>query len=293
MIFWGNIWNSSKWSPFGTLPELRNFSPLPPTTTHKLSIVLYISHIFHQIWKLTYLQWDIFSQLFLVGNVVQKNPKLPTGLELWYPEIQGGNASQICATDESNFPNISVYQNISKYQHPQVWYEWRDNSFWTLLVNILSRRCINHVGLLNCYHFNGMFFRRKYYHNLDISRSCPDKTVGHDLDFRPTVLSHSSNIPSRCSAGLRLHGCRQGRHHQQVWPEIDLQPDRQAGDREGARRDGQRGSRSHQLHPDADPVRQQDVRPGWRGWGRHRRLQDLRPGRSNWWRKVRWQCIPM
>lgn len=59
-----------------------------------------------------------FIQLFLVGNVVQKSPKLLTGLELGNPEIQGRNASQIFATDESNFPKFSVYQNISKYQHP-------------------------------------------------------------------------------------------------------------------------------------------------------------------------------
>lgn len=119
MIFLRNIWNSSKWSPFGTLPELWN------------EIL---------IWDIETMRY-FFSQLFLVGNVVRKNPKLPTELELGNPEIQGPNASQICATDESNFPNISVYQNISKYQHPQVLYEWQDNSIWTLLVNILSRRC--------------------------------------------------------------------------------------------------------------------------------------------------------
>lgn len=143
MIFWGNIWNSSKWSPFGTLPELWNFSPPPPNLdTQTVNSSLHIPYLPLNMKKIDIPSMRyFFSQLFLVRNVVRKNPKLRTGLELGNPEIQGRNASQIFATDGSNFQNFSVYQNISKYQHPQVWYEWQDNSFWTLLVNILSRCC--------------------------------------------------------------------------------------------------------------------------------------------------------
>lgn len=142
MIFWENIWNSSKLSPFGTLPELWNFFPPPPNhDTQTVNSSLHIPYLPLNMTIYIPSMRYFFSQRFLVGNVVRKNPKLPTGLELGNPEIQGRNASQICATDESNFPNISVHQNISKYQHPQFWYEWQDNSFWTLLVNILSRRC--------------------------------------------------------------------------------------------------------------------------------------------------------
>lgn len=139
MIFWGNIWNSSKWSPFGTLLELWNFSlslspPPHNLDTQTVNSFLHIPYLPLNMKIVIPSMRYFFSQLFLVRNVVRKNPKLLTGLELGNPEIQGRNASQICTTDESNFPNISVNQNISKYQHPQVWYEWQDNSFWTLLV---------------------------------------------------------------------------------------------------------------------------------------------------------------
>lgn len=141
MTFWGNIWNSSKWSPFETLPELWNFFPPPNLDTQTVNSSLRIPyHPLKMKIDIPSMRY-FFSQLFLVGNVVRKNPKLPTGLELGNPETQGRNSSQKCATDESNFPNTSVYQNISKYQHPQVWCEWQDNYFWTFLLNILSIRC--------------------------------------------------------------------------------------------------------------------------------------------------------